>query len=262
MSSVDDLERLLVQHLRVHRGEPEIRNPGQLSDDILDRYQRDRLLSMENQSCYGILPDFARVLFNHLDPGMKTLETGVGVSTLVFALAETWHTAITPEGAEGCALRLFANTAGIDLSRVTFAVVPSERYLPTCNLRDLDVVFLDGKHAFPWPAIDWFYAADCLKTGGLMILDDIQLNSVRIVTEFMDVDPHWRFESNPGERTAIYRKLASPVHDVAWYMQPWVHEIKPPLYARAVMQARRVTARVVRVTPLGRLLSSRQRRGP
>ena len=46
MSAVEDLERVLAEYPKVHRGEPEIREPSGLSDDVLDRYQRDRLLSM------------------------------------------------------------------------------------------------------------------------------------------------------------------------------------------------------------------------
>jgi predicted O-methyltransferase YrrM len=258
MDSLQILERVLAEYPKVHREEPEIREPTRLNEDTLNRYKRYRLLSMENDVCHGILPVFARELFSLLGPGMKTLETGSGVSTLVFALAQTCHTAVTPEAGEALALQQYANRAGIPMSRVTFASVPSEQFLPTYNLNELDVVLLDGKHAFPWPAIDWFYCADRLKDGGLMILDDIQLNSVRLVTDFMDADPHWRFESNPGGRTAIYRKLTGPVHDVAWHMQPWVCEIRPPAHVRAILALRRLASRAVRATPLSRLLRTLQ----
>jgi predicted O-methyltransferase YrrM len=257
MNSDAALERLLTEYPRVHRGEPEIRQPASLSEEVLNRYQRDRLLSMENAACYGILPVFARELYRHLKPGMKSLETGSGVSTLVFALSQTWHTAVTPEADEARALQQYAKAAGIAMSRVTFAVAPSEQFLPTCDLSDLDVVLLDGKHAFPWPAIDWFYAADRLKSGGLMILDDTQLNSVRVVSDFMDADPHWRFEGNLCGRTSIYRKIAGPVHDVAWYMQPWLREIKPSVHLRAIIRMRRLASRTGRAILRGHLLGWR-----
>jgi hypothetical protein len=253
MSTIEDLERVLVDYPKVHRGEPEIREPAGLSEAILKRHKRERLLLKEHVVCYGINAVFARELFLRLKPGMKTLETGSGISTIVFALVGTSHTAVTPETGEADGLKQYAQTAGIDLSLTTFAVAPSEQFLPTFKSSDLDLVLIDGKHAFPWPAIDWFYTADCLKTGGLMILDDTHLNSVRLVTDFMDVDPHWQFEASPGGRTSIYRKLGGPVHDLAWYMQPWMRESKPPLHERALMQTRRFAGRILRATPLRRL---------
>jgi hypothetical protein len=61
--------------------------------------------------------------------------------------------------------------------------------LPRCQLANLDLILLDGKHAFPWPVVDWFYTADRLKQGGLMIIDDAQMRSVGVLRDFMAADP-------------------------------------------------------------------------
>jgi hypothetical protein len=169
---------------------------------------------------------------------MHTLETGSGISTLVFALGGVQHTAVSPDPEEHAELRAYAGSVGVDLTRVNLVPEPSDRYLPACGLNGLDVVFLDGKHAFPWPIIDWFYTADRLKLGGLMILDDTQLRPVRVLEDFLiaDVD-RWRFEGKPGGRTSIFRKLAHPVHDTTWKMHPWTSSWHAePLWRRLIQQ--------------------------
>jgi hypothetical protein len=43
---------------------------------------------------------------------------------------------------------------------------------------------------FAWPIIDWFYTAEMLQEGGLLILDEVQLRSVGVLVEFLREDPH------------------------------------------------------------------------
>jgi hypothetical protein len=98
---------------------------------------------------------------------------------------------------------------------------PSETYLPTV-IGEFDIVFIDGKHGFPWPILDWYNTADKLKVGGKMMLDDTHLRSVAILCDFLAEDKsRWQFEGNIGGRTAIFRKLKDPISDVGWYEQPW-----------------------------------------
>jgi hypothetical protein len=96
-------------------------------------------------------------------------------------------------------------------------------------------VLLDGKHAFPWPAVDWFFTADRLKQGGLMLLDDVQMRSVALIGEFMMADPGWKLVNDFG-KTLVFRKVRDKVLDVAWHMQPWTvsssASLSPSLYRR------------------------------
>lgn len=71
--------------------------------------------------------------------------------------------------AEIVAIRRYAKTKNIDLGNIQFVMKPSDQFLPSANIKNLDMVFLDGKHAFPWPVIDRFYTADRLKSGGIMM---------------------------------------------------------------------------------------------
>jgi hypothetical protein len=184
---------------------------------------RDRIASLTGRQNWGISKELGRYLLDVVTPDMRTLETGAGVSTLIFAMGGSQHTAVAPFGDEMEEMRNYAATIGIDASRVTCVASGSEKYLPTLTDVEFDIVFIDGMHAFPWPILDWYSTADHLKVGGLMIIDDTQLPSVGTLCEFLRFDtPRWLFAKTVGERTDVFKKIASSIHDVAWHEQPWV----------------------------------------
>src|SRR5262249_32313187 len=160
---------------------------------------------------YAINVDVLRFIAEYVGPESRTLETGAGSSTLTFACRRARHIAITPSADEVRRIEAYAAELEIDLATVLFVGQPSEQYLPHCDHADLDLVLLDGKHAFPWPMVDWFYTADKLRRGGLMLLDDIKLRSVGILVEFMHADPRWEFCREFSGKTAMFRKTTDRV---------------------------------------------------
>src|SRR5258708_5262674 len=114
-----------------------------------------------------------------------TLETGEGVSTLLFGLKGTRHLCITPNRPAVERITQFAAGHRIPLDRVDFQINPSDQCLPGFNLPDLDLVLIDGGHGFPMPYIDWYYTARALKVGGLLMLDDTQLWTVDVLRRFL-----------------------------------------------------------------------------
>src|SRR5947207_7887164 len=63
-------------------------------------------------------------------PGMRTLETGAGSSTLAFAAGGAEHVAVTPDASEEERIRAEADRLGIDHSKVQFEIGPSHEVLP------------------------------------------------------------------------------------------------------------------------------------
>lgn len=218
--SIALLEKILTESPKLHRGD-EIQKKVSARETIL----RGSIVESIANSLpvrYGIEPVLARFLYDSVSEQSKTLETGSGISTLVFALRRSDHVAITPNAAEVEAIRTYASANEILLDRVEFIVEPSERYLPRCESKDLDFVLIDGKHVFPWPILDWFYTADKLKQGGILVLDDLQMSSVAILRDFILEDPRWQFMKSFGRRTVVVRKISESVHDVAWHIQPYI----------------------------------------
>lgn len=215
------LEQILFEQPKFHKGEPEIKGTLSIEDSYLPNTSAEQLANgiMVN---YGVRPDVARFIGENVSRESRTLETGAGISTLVFALKRSNHIAITPNTSEVSRIKEYAAAKAIELDTVTFITQQSEAYLPQCDVEGLDLVLIDGKHAFPWPMIDWFYTADRLRGGGLMLLDDGQLISVGILKDFMMEDPRWEFLRAFGDRTFVFRKIARIVHDIAWHMQPYI----------------------------------------
>jgi len=170
---------------------------------------------------WGIGADLLRFLGERLRDGGRTLETGAGVSTVYFALLRCRHTAITPLAREVDLIRRFCAEHGIALDRVELIVGRSEYALPRMPGEPLDLVLVDGRHAFPSPFIDWFYGAAALRTGGWMVVDDTHLLTGRTLLEFMTEDPHWGAVSEIG-KSAVFEKLDDGVHDAEWDEQPYV----------------------------------------
>jgi hypothetical protein len=152
--------------------------------------------------------------------GARTLETGVGASTVVFALAGSWHTAITPHEAEVSRLREYCRRQGAPLGRVRFDVGYSELVLPTLSPIDLDFVLIDGSHAFPAPFIDWYYTAPLLRIGGLVMVDDTQLWTCGTLAAFLAEEPGWAHEKDLG-RAVVFRKCLPFDRGRNWVHQPF-----------------------------------------
>jgi hypothetical protein len=102
-----------------------------------------------------------------------TLETGAGISTIVFAMNHSRHFCITPDAAQAERVTGYCLGHGITMDAVQFEIGRSEQVLPRLALPRLDLVLIDGRHGFPTPFIDWYYTAEALKSGGVLIIDDV-----------------------------------------------------------------------------------------
>jgi predicted O-methyltransferase YrrM len=170
---------------------------------------------------YGIDLRLAEFLKTHVSATDVTLETGSGLSTMVIAQKGVRrHISIQPFADEFNVLRDFSATAGIDFGCVETIVARSQDYLPTASLPQLDLILIDGEHTFPIPFLDWYYTADLLKVGGLMVVDDVDIATGTILAAFMTADRKWeQVQREEFARFAIYRKLEHPIHDGSWRKQ-------------------------------------------
>ena len=217
---MDLIDIILTERPTFHRGETEIDRISDLSESLLTRREVEKL-SSRKLTFYGIDAEVAYFIKDSISPYSQTVETGVGISTLIFAITNTIHTAITPNGDEVQLIRRYADAKKISLEHIQFVIESSDRYLPNSELNNLDMVLIDGKHAFPWPIIDWFYTADRLRQGGIMMIDDAHLNSVKILVDFMSADPRWTVKRVFKNKTFAFRKERESIHAVAWHMQPY-----------------------------------------
>ena len=197
------------------------------------------------QATFGISPALCHFIDEQLTPSAVTLETGAGLSTLVILRrGVARHISVTPYPNEHEAIRTYCASVGIATDR--WQAVPSSSldWLPAATLPPLDLVLIDGAHAFPAPFVDWCYTSEPLKIGGLMIVDDLQLVTPRILADFMRADQRWA-EVQRDHRFAVYRKLVHPLRDERdWLAQEWIVRSNPV-----------AAVRVIRAGPVRRLFS-------
>jgi GT2 family glycosyltransferase len=170
---------------------------------------------------WGLSEDTLRFLDANVGPSCRTLETGSGLSTLLFAAKGCRHTCITPFPDEVERLRKYCEGRKIALDKVSFVIDRSEAVLPQLpSPSELDLALIDGCHAFPMPFLDWFYVVPKLKIGGIVIVDDTQLWTGEVLRDFLAAEAEWRLEVK-FVRGAAFRKIADPPMK-EWTDQPYV----------------------------------------
>lgn len=181
-----------------------------------------------DESCYRFL---ARVA----ERGMRTLETGSGISTALFAAIGTHHRCVTPAEVEADHLRDYLTAQGISGERVQFELASSHVALPALN-DTLDLVFIDGAHGFPAPIIDWFYAGSLLRRDGILVIDDIPLPGVQVLLGFLERDPRWEQLEDTGKWAAYRRHSEGSLLEGQWDQLFYDVGGKPPSVPRRVVR--------------------------
>jgi hypothetical protein len=170
----------------------------------------------EGDEYWGLAWAALEWLEENVGPGMATLETGAGSSTLVFAARGAEHEAVTPDAAEEERIRAECRRRGIDDSKVRFAIGASHEVLPRLEPRPLDLVLVDGAHGFPYPILDWWYVAPRVRLGGLVLLDDAYMPPVGALVDALRAQPGWELAAAIGHRTAAVRKVADGLPPFDW----------------------------------------------
>lgn len=176
----------------------------------------------QHRETHGLGTPALRHIAKTVKPGQRTLETGSGYSTIVFAQVGAQHTAVTPNAFEGERIREYCAANGISTDNLKFEFEPGERILPRLAPDPLDFVLIDGSHSFPHTFIDWFYTAHRLTVGGQMLIDDVHLWTGRELRDYLKKDPAWEMRDEFLGRTALFEKVAVTDPDALWTDQPVV----------------------------------------
>jgi len=122
----------------------------------------------------------------HVTAESRTIETGCGISTAVFAMQGANHICVTPFAAEADATREWCERHEISTDNLTFLIGSSVDVLPTLDQTAYDLVLIDGEHQHPTPTVDWYYTARALTRGAIVVVDDVQLPAPRLVADYME----------------------------------------------------------------------------
>jgi Sulfotransferase family len=160
----------------------------------------------------------------HVTENSRTLETGAGMSTILFAIRGSEHTCIVPSQGQIDRIKQYCHDRQISTDKIDFQLHNSEVILPVLNPKDLDLILIDGCHGFPIPFIDWFYATSYLKKDGILIVDDTQLWTGAVLKEYLLLEPEWELVQDIEPRAAIFRKLEAKIRTKEWDEQPYVQQ--------------------------------------
>jgi hypothetical protein len=170
---------------------------------------------------WSLADDVMWWLFYALESTDVTLETGCGYSTIIFALKRTRHTVISPMAHEHRRIQVWGVAHNVNFSDIKFVAERSEETLPQLGGGALDLVLIDGWHAFPAPMVDWLYTCRRLTPGGRVIVDDTQIRSCRMLCDFLSAEEgRWRLERR-FRRTDVFQKLDAPMFAGDWRSQAW-----------------------------------------
>lgn len=157
--------------------------------------------------------------------GDITIETGCGYTTVVFIACGANHTVIVPDQEQIDKVKSYVARKRFNDSNVQYICESSDIYLPRLsktlgNDRSFDFVYIDGQHAFPFPVIDWAYTEKHVKLGGIIGIDNVEIPSVTILSDFMNID--WNYlEVKKANLSKFYRVGRVDKGYEGWGQQPF-----------------------------------------
>jgi hypothetical protein len=199
------------------------------------------------QTSWAVNENVLREIQSHVGPASRTLETGCGASTVLFAALGCNHVCITPSRDEADRVAEYARKIGFSTDKVKFLIGSSDYILPGLSKDEaLDLVLIDGAHRFPYPAVDFHYVEHRMKIGSVVVVDDVQIRAVAMLAEFLNAEEEWK-QICLVQNTAFYRKLAEPQRERDWCGQRLndanTSVEATSLWRRALTKSRRIAGR-------------------
>jgi hypothetical protein len=185
-----------------------------------------------------------------------SMETGTGKTTLLLSHLSRGHKVFAKDG-EDRSLTKVRDAPLLNVDTVKFIEGPTQATLPRYVFdRKLQFALIDGPHGYPFPDLEYYFIYPHLETGGLLLIDDIQIPTIRHLFNFLKEDEMFRL-LEVVHNTAFFRRTAAPVFDPegdGWWLQnyntrrPQVEPLERKLrrlWGRGNRRARRVVNRLL-----------------
>lgn len=152
----------------------------------------------------------------------RSVETGAGKSTLLLSHLSAHHTVFAID--DGGSLTMARKSFLMRQGTVQFIDGPSQHTLMAHEFTEpLQLVFIDGPHGFPFPNMEYWKLYPHLEPGGLLVLDDIHIPTIRQLFDFLREDEMFSLIETVG-KTAFFERTSaptfSPVQD-GWWLQKY-----------------------------------------
>ena len=157
----------------------------------------------------------------------RIIETGAGNSTIAFLLAKPKELiSIAPDEKLFNRITEYCSMNSISVENLKIAKARSEWELPLLAMdgKQFEIGLIDGAHGWPNTFVDLNYIYFMLTKGGFLIIDDVQLHSIKEIAKFIiKQSTHFVLEKDLG-KTLIFRKLTDDFDLGDWNQQIYILE--------------------------------------
>jgi hypothetical protein len=147
-------------------------------------------------------------------------ETGCGLSTVILSNIAKRHYCFTV--ASGDSVGKVRSAPCFSSKNVAFVLGPSQLTLPRFSFAEpLDFALIDGGHGFTFPQLDYYFFYQHVRSGGILILDDIHIPIITQIYEVLKVDDMWEHLEDVI-CTAFFKRTDAPLFDPCgdnWWQQ-------------------------------------------
>jgi hypothetical protein len=175
-------------------------------------------------------------------------ETGSGKTTLLFSHLSANHQVFALDC--GDSISRVKNSQLFNSSNVTIIEGPSQMTLPRHVFEEkLQLVLIDGPHGYPFPDLEYYYFYPHIAVGGLLLIDDINIPSIKSMFEIVRAGDMFELVE-VVEYTAFLRRTEAPSD--SWWLQGvnrahYEYAMVPP--SRSRLLTRLVPPQLKRLVP-------------
>jgi len=170
-------------------------------------------------------------------PLRYSAETGAGKTTVLLSHLADHHLCFTCDDREvpwqkRSNLDFVQNCPLFRFDKITFVLGPTQRTLPSYKFSHMiDVALIDGAHGYPFPEMDYYFFYPHLRAGALLIVDDINIPTIRRLAQFLSEDEMFEQIHVEGN-TAFFRRTTAETFNPegdGWTLQRFnVNRYKAP----------------------------------
>ena len=152
----------------------------------------------------------------------RSVETGAGKSTLFFSQVSRRHTVFAID--IGKSLTRVKESDILSPDVVEFVEGPTQLTVPVYKFDEqVDLALIDGPHGYPFPDLEYYYFYPRIKKGGILIIDDINIPTIRKMVDIIQCDDMFDTIDVIG-KTMFFRRTEAPLFDPladGWWEQAY-----------------------------------------
>jgi hypothetical protein len=173
----------------------------------------------------------------------NSAETGSGKTTLLFSHLSANHLVFAID--EGKSISQVRNSPLFEAKNVTFIEGFTQETLPAYHFQHkLQLALIDGPHGYPFPDLEYFYFYPQIEPGGMLLVDDIKIPTIRRMFEIIQAGDMFRLLEVVDDNTAFFQRTEVPfvslTGDSWWhqgYNRPYYNEMLNPSPGTGLLKA-------------------------